>query len=439
VTVRWGKQTELAVRNFPISGEQVPIRLVNALALIKAEAAIVNAQLGVIPKAVGDAIRLAANEIIDGVIVDQFPVDIFQTGSGTSTNMNVNEVIAHRASEILDEDVHPNDHVNASQSSNDTFPSATRISSTLAIVSELIPALDVLGTSLHQQSLRHDRTVKMGRTHLMDAVPMTFGQELSAWAAAIEYAGTRMSGVLPRLSELPLGGTAVGTGLNSPRGFGAQLVDRLSARAGFHFIESANHFEAQASQDAVVETSGMLKVAAVSLNKIAGDLRLLASGPNGGLAEVRLRPLQAGSSIMPGKVNPVIPEVVQQVAAQVVGNDATVTFATAACSTLQLTTAMPVIARSLLSSITLLARAAQVFDKLCVRDLEVDAGRMLDYAMASPAIATAFAPLIGYEAAAALAADATKAGITVAELIATRYGDVDIGLLARPHATDDAD
>ena len=260
-------------------------------------------------------------------MADQFPVDVFQTGSGTSTNMNINEVIANRASEIAGEPIHPNDHVNAAQSSNDTFPSAARIAAVMQITLMLLPALQSLQQALVELSERHGDTVKMARTHLMDAVPITFGQEVSGWARSVELGTERLTAVLPRLAELPLGGTAVGTGLNAPEGFGAEVARRLTARTGCTFNEASNHFEAQSSQDAMVEAAAMLKVVALSLHKIAGDLRLLGSGPNGGLGELQLPALQAGSSIMPGKVNPVIPEMVQQVAAQVVGNDATITFA----------------------------------------------------------------------------------------------------------------
>ena len=294
-------------------------------------------------------------------MADQFPVDVFQTGSGTSTNMNMNEVIANRAAEILGDAVHPNDHVNASQSSNDTFPSAARVAAVLQLRATLLPALESLRASLLDLSSRHQETVKMARTHLMDAVPMTFGQEVSGWARAIELSSERVDAMLSRLAELPIGGTAVGTGLNAPRGFGSMVAQRLTARTGCTFTEATNHFEAQSSQDAMVEAGATLKVVALSLHKIAGDLRLLGSGPNGGLGEITLPALQAGSSIMPGKVNPVIPEMVQQVAAQVVGNDATMTFA-ATMSTLQLSTAMPITARSLLSSIHLLANAASLLD-----------------------------------------------------------------------------
>ena len=347
---------------------------------------------------------------------DQFPVDVFQTGSGTSTNMNLNEVIANRASELVGEAVHPNDHVNASQSSNDTFPSAARIAAMVQLTNALLPALDLLRRSLTDLSGQHADTVKMARTHLMDAVPMTFGQEVSGWAHSIALSSDRITAMLGRLAELPLGGTAVGTGLNAPAGFGSLVAERLSTRIGIVFTEAGNHFEAQSSQDVMVEAGATLKVVAMSLNKIAGDLRLLASGPNGGLGEITLPALQAGSSIMPGKVNPVIPEMVQQVAAQVVGNDATITFAST-MSTLQINTAMPVTARSLLSSIQLLASAATLLDTRCIRGIEVDEGRMRSNAEHSPAIVTALAPRIGYDAAARLVHQAQDQGVSLAELV----------------------
>ncbi|MEY2416925.1 MAG: fumarate hydratase, class [Ilumatobacteraceae bacterium] len=413
---RWGEQTQKAIDNFPVSGERIPQSMVEALAMIKAESAAVNTEVGIVTEPMGSAIRQAADEIVRGDMADQFPVDVFQTGSGTSTNMNMNEVIANRAAEILGDAVHPNDHVNASQSSNDTFPSAARVAAVLQLRATLLPALESLLASLLDLSNRHQETVKMARTHLMDAVPMTFGQEVSGWARAIELSSERVDAMLSRLAELPIGGTAVGTGLNAPRGFGSMVAQRLTARTGCNFTEAANHFEAQSSQDAMVEAGATLKVVALSLHKIAGDLRLLGSGPNGGLGEITLPALQAGSSIMPGKVNPVIPEMVQQVAAQVVGNDATITFA-ATMSTLQLSTAMPITARSLLSSIHLLANAASLLDGRCIRGIEVDRERMRRNAERSPAIVTALAPRIGYDAATKLVHQAEEQGVSLADLI----------------------
>ena len=436
-SVRWGAQTELAIANFPVSGIPVPRQLIEALAMIKAECAAANAEQGVLLVDVADAIIRAANEIMAGDMADQFPVDVFQTGSGTSTNMNMNEVLASRASEVLGRPVHPNDHVNASQSSNDTFPSAMRVSTALAIIRDLIPALDTLAASLCRVADDHHDTVKLARTHLMDATPMTFGQEVGGWRRAVELGSERLAAILPRLCELPIGGTAVGTGMNAPAGFGLLVTARLSARVGVQFVEAVNHFEAQSSQDAMVEASAVVRVVAISLNKIAGDLRLLASGPNGGLGEILLPALQAGSSMMPGKVNPVIPEMVQQVAAQVVGNDATVIFATASCATLQLTTAMPIIARSVLSSVSLLGRAASLLAERCIDGLQADRARMLHHAMASPALATIMAPKIGYDVAATLVHDAVERGIRVADLLAERgevlFTEADLLHMAWPH------
>ena len=431
----WGEQTALAVRNFPISGERMPRPIIEMIAMIKAEAAHVNVELKVMNKEMGGAIQLAANEIVSGQMADQFPIDVFQTGSGTSTNMNVNEVIAHRASELCGIAVHPNDHVNASQSSNDVFPSSIRIAALRLLVGELLPALVALATSLRELSERHRTTVKLSRTHLMDALPMTFGQEAGGWARGVELGVERLSGVLHRLGELPLGGTAVGTGLNAPAGFGALIVERLRARTGLSLTVAHDRFEAQSSQDVLVELSGLLKTVALTLHKIAGDLRLLSSGPDGGLAEIELPSLQAGSSIMPGKVNPVIPEVVQQVAAQVVGNDATITFA-ATLSTLQLNTAMPVMARSLMSSLTLLSTSVAQLDSRCIRGIEVHKERMRQLAEGSSALVTVLAPLVGYDAATELVKDARSSGQGIAEMARTMHiqglDDLDVLSLALP-------
>ena len=418
---RWGKETQLAIENFPVSGERIPPAMIEALAMIKAECAAVNGDLDVVPKPIAAAIRQAADEVVRGEMADQFPVDVFQTGSGTSTNMNMNEVLAHRASEILGEQVHPNDHVNASQSSNDTFPSAARIAAAVQLTTALLPALRSLRLSLNELSDRHLDTVKMARTHLMDAVPMTFGQEVSGWARSIELSTDRVNAVLQRLAELPLGGSAVGTGLNTPDRFGTLVAQRLTARTGFTFTEAINHFEAQSSQDVLVEAGATLKLVALAVHKIAGDLRLLGSGPYGGLGEITLPSLQAGSSIMPGKVNPVIPEMVQQVASQVTGNDATITFA-ATLSTLQINTAMPVAARSVLSSISILTNAAMLLDTRCIRGVEVDEARMRQNAERSPAIVTALAPQIGYDAATKLVRQAEQQGVSLAELLEKQQG-----------------
>ncbi|MFN8021286.1 MAG: class II fumarate hydratase [Acidimicrobiales bacterium] len=416
---RWGRQTDLAIANFPISGEPVPADVVRALGEIKYAAAVVNERHGSIDAELADAVMRAADEVADGEWADQFPVDVFQTGSGTSTNMNVNEVIAHRAGELLGRAVHPNDHVNRSQSSNDVFPSAIRLAAAALIVDEVVPALALLATELRALAARHRTTVKMGRTHLMDAVPMTFGQEVDGWARAIELGVVRVEAALDRVLELPIGGTAVGTGLNAPRGFGADVAAVLRDRTGLAVVEATDHVEAQSSHDALVELSGEVRTVALSLHKVAGDLRLLSSGPTGGLAELRLAELQAGSSIMPGKVNPVIPEAVQQVTAQIVGNDATITFA-ATLSTLQLSTAGPIVARATVSSLRLLAAAATVLRERCLGGLEVDTERMATYARRSPAVVTALAPVMGYDAAAALVHEASDSGRSIGELARER-------------------
>ncbi len=434
---RWGRQTQLALLNFPISGERMPRSMIRAIAMVKAEAAAVNLATGVLPSDLAGAIVTAADEVVAGAHRDQFPVDVFQTGSGTSTNMNVNEVIAHRASELAGRAVHPNDHVNASQSSNDVIPTAVRMAAADGIVNALVPALTGLHAALVDLADRHASTVALGRTHLMDAVPITFGQQVGGWARAVELGIERVRAVLPRLLELPLGGTAVGTGLNAPAGFGAEMAARLAARTGLELVEAMDHFEAQAHQDVFVETSGAVRVAAMSLHTIAMNVRLLGSGPTGGFGEVLVPELQAGSSIMPGKVNPVIAEVVQQVAAQVVGNDAAITFAAGTTSMLQLGTGLPVIARNLLSSIDVSATATTVFDEKCIRGLHVDADRMRRAASDSPALVTALAPRIGYDAAKRLVQLMHERRAPLSEVAAAEgvvgVEDLDLLALARPH------
>ncbi len=437
---RWGRQTQLAIDNFPISGEPMPRRVVEAIALIKAGAATVNVAFGVLDDVRAAAIAAAAEEIVGGAMMDQFPVDVFQTGSGTSTNMNVNEVVAHRAAELCGLDVHPNDHVNSSQSSNDVFPSAVRIATMQVLRGELQPALDVLHSTLVELAGAHQQTVKLGRTHLMDAVPMTFAQELGGWARGLTLASERLAAVEPRLAELPLGGTAIGTGLNAPPGFGAAIATWLAERTGLPLVEAVDHFEAQSAQDVLVELAGVCTTVALTLHKIAGDVRLLGSGPTGGFGEVRLPELQAGSSIMPGKVNPVLCEVVQQVAAQVVGNHATITFA-ATASNLQINTAMPVMAKATLSSVTLLANATAVFEARCVRGIDADKTRMRSLAAGSPALITAIAPIIGYDRACAVVHFMAERGVTLTEALAVirdtapntpQLAEVDLLELTRP-------
>jgi fumarate hydratase class II len=420
--IRWGEQTALAVKNFPISGEPMPVEVVHAIVAIKSAAATVNERHGVVESPVAAAIRQAAEEVLAGEMSDQFPVDVFQTGSGTSTNMNVNEVLANRASELAGRPVHPNDEVNASQSSNDVLPTAVRLVAATALAGDVLPALETLRRALDDLAARHHSTVKMGRTHLMDAAPLTFGQEVGGWARMVHLGMQRVRDVQPRLHELPLGGTAVGTGLNAPPGFGAEVAALLAERTGLPLVEASDHFEAQSAHDALLDVTSACRAVALSLHKIAGDLRLLGSGPRGGLAEVQLPALQPGSSIMPGKVNPVIPEVVQQVAAQLVGNDATVAFA-ATAGTLQLSTAIPVIARSVVSSVHLLAAAATVLAEKVVVGLTVDAERMRDLAERSAAVTTVLVPAIGYDAAARVAHRMTDDGLSLNEALVAEGHD----------------
>jgi fumarate hydratase class II len=396
---KWQAQTQRAVQNFPISGLQIERALISALASIKGGSAMVNARLKVIPKDVADAIHEAAAEVALGGWDDHFPVDVYQTGSGTSSNMNMNEVLATLASERVGRAVHPNDHVNASQSSNDVFPSAIHVAATSEISKELIPALEHLAKALRRKQRQFRSIVKAGRTHLMDATPVTLGQEFGGYAAAIEHGVERLRSILPRVGELPLGGTAVGTGINCPKGFARGVITRLAAELDLPLSEARDHFEAQGGRDALVEASGMCRVVAVSLNKIAFDLRLMSSGPRCGLAEIRLPDLQPGSSIMPGKVNPVVPEAVHQVVAQVIGNDAAVAWG-GAMGNLELNVMLPVIARNLLESIRLLARVSRTLADKCIAGIEADEERCLTYALSSPSIGTSLNPYIGYEAAA---------------------------------------
>jgi len=418
-TAKWRAQTQRAVANFPVSGEPVAPEVVHALARIKAAAARVNAQLGVIDAPTAQAVRAAALDVASGAYDEQFPVDVFQTGSGTSTNMNVNEVVATLASEALGHDVHPNDVVNAGQSSNDTFPTAVHVAAATGLVADLLPSMEELAATLRVLAGRHAETVKAGRTHLMDATPITFGQEVGGWATQVELGAERVRTALPRLAALPLGGTAVGTGVNATAGFAAAVVAELVEATGVPFTEARDHVEAQSARDSLVETSGQLRVVAVSLTKICNDLRLMNSGPMTGLAEIRLPDLQPGSSIMPGKVNPVVPEAVLQVCAQVVGNDATLAWA-GASGLFELNVMMPVMARNLLESIRLLAAACRLLAGKALTGLEVDAERMRAYAEASPAVATALTRYLGYEEAAAVAKQAQREGRPVADVVVER-------------------
>lgn len=396
---RWGAQSQRAVENFPISGTTVEQAIIVALARIKGAAARANGRLGLIPEDVAAAIANSAAEIAAGGHLDHFPVDVFQTGSGTSTNMNMNEVLANLAGEKLGREIRPNDEPNTSQSSNDTFPSAIHLAATEQFVVSLVPALDHLAATLRAKSAEFSAVVKSGRTHLMDATPVTLGQEFAGYAAAIEHGVERLQGCLPRLAEMPLGGTAVGTGLNAPAGFASSVIAAIGEELGLPLTEARDHFEAQGTADAFAEASGVLRVVAISLYKIANDLRWMSSGPRCGLGEIHLPDLQPGSSIMPGKVNPVVPEAVCQVVAQVVGNDAAVAFG-AAAGNFELNVMLPVIGRNLLESVRLLTTVSRALADKCVAGIVADVERCLQYALSSPSIVTALNPHIGYEAAA---------------------------------------
>jgi fumarate hydratase, class II len=412
---RWGAQTQRAVENFPVSGLRVERGLIGALASIKGAAAVVNLELGVLPEDVARAIHDSAAEVASGTWDAQFPVDVFQTGSGTSTNMNMNEVLAHLAGERLGRPVHPNDEVNASQSSNDVFPSAIHLAAVRETTVALLPSLDHLAGALGEQAERHAEVVKAGRTHLMDATPVTFGQELGGYAAQVTDAADRLRAALPRAGRLPLGGTAVGTGLNAPAGFGASVAARLESDLRLPLSEAPDHFAAQGARDELVGLSGDLRVLAVALVKIANDIRWMSSGPRTGLAEIRLPDLQPGSSIMPGKVNPVLPEAVTQVCAQVIGNDAAVAFAGSQGS-FELNTYLPVIARNLLESIRLLASVTRLFADRCVAGIEPDVERMRAYAEATPQVAAALNPRLGYERVAELVKESAATGRSIRTL-----------------------
>ncbi|HVM52843.1 MAG TPA: class II fumarate hydratase [Acidimicrobiales bacterium] len=416
---RWGASAQRAVENFPISGLTIDRALIAALAQIKGAAARSNAKLKVIDKRVADAIFAAAEEVADGRWDDHFPVDVYQTGSGTSSNTNINEVLANLASEKLGDKVHPNDHVNASQSSNDVFPSAIHVAAAVTITDELIPALEHLAASLRKKQRAFKKVVKSGRTHLMDATPVTLGQEFGGYAQSVELGIERLRATLPRVCELPLGGTAVGTGINAPKRFAPAAIALLAEMTGVPLTEARDHFEAQASRDALVECSGQLRTIAVSLYKCATDIRWMGSGPRTGLREIRIPDLQPGSSIMPGKVNPVIPEAVSQVVAQVIGNDAAVAFGGAA-GNFELNVMLPVIARNLLESIRLLANVSVVFADTCIDGIEANEDICKAYAESSPSIGTSLNPYIGYERAAEVIKESTKTGKSIRELVLKR-------------------
>ncbi|MFC7575863.1 class II fumarate hydratase [Klenkia terrae] len=386
-----------------------------------------NASLGVLPDDVAAAIGTAAAEVARGDWDDHFPIDVFQTGSGTSSNMNTNEVIATLASEASGLSVHPNDHVNASQSSNDVFPSAIHIATTRAVVVVLVPALEHLAASLERKATEFATVVKSGRTHLMDATPVTLGQEFGGYAAAIRYGVERLQASLPRIGELPLGGTAVGTGINTPPGFAAAIIERLATEMELPLTEARDHFEAQSSRDGLVEASGQLKTIAVGLVKICNDLRWMGSGPRTGLGEIALPDLQPGSSIMPGKVNPVLPEAAIQVAAQVIGNDAAVTFA-GTTGSFELNVTLPLMARNVLESIRLLANVSRLLADRCVDGITADVEQCRTYAESSPSIVTPLNKYIGYEEAAIVAKTSLKEQKTIRQVVVER-GYVEQGKL----------
>ena len=426
----WRAQTQRAVDNFPISGRGLENAQIRALGLLKAACAQVNKDSGKLDADKADAIIAAATEIAEGKHNDAFPIDVFQTGSGTSSNMNTNEVIASLAHQNGVE-IHPNDHVNMGQSSNDTFPTATHVAATEAAVNDLIPGLKVLHESLSKKAKEFADVVKAGRTHLMDATPVTLGQEFGGYARQIELAIERIEATLPRLGELAIGGTATGTGLNTSADFGAKVTEELKKLTGVAELKEAeNHFEAQAARDGLVEFSGAMRAVAVSLNKIANDLRMMGSGPLTGLAEIHLKDLQPGSSIMPGKVNPVIPEAVTMVAGQVVGNDAAVAFG-GAQGHFELNVFIPMMARNVLESARLLSNASRVFADKCINHIEANEERMKHFAESSTSIVTPLNSAIGYENAAKAAKHALHEKITVRQAV------IDLGFVDGENLTEE--
>jgi fumarate hydratase, class II len=429
-SAKWRAQTQRALENFPISGTPLESQHIRALAQIKRAAARVNAELGVLDADLAKAIEAAASEVAEGRYDDHFPIDVFQTGSGTSSNMNTNEVIATLATEASGQAVHPNDHVNASQSSNDVFPSSIHIAATNAVLTDLQPALAHLAEALERKSAEFADIVKSGRTHLMDATPVTLGQEFGGYAAQVRYGIERLEAVLPRVAELPLGGTAVGTGINTPPGFAQKVISELVAATGLPLSEARNHFEAQGAQDALVELSGQLRTIAVGLYKVANDIRWMGSGPRTGLAELALPDLQPGSSIMPGKVNPVLCEAMRQVVAQVVGNDAAVAFS-GSQGDFELNVMLPVMARNLLESIRLLSNVSRLFADRLVAGLVANSERCLEYAESSPSVVTPLNRYIGYENAAKVAKTALAERKTIRQVV------VEQGYVARGDLTEE--
>ncbi|WP_347343675.1 class II fumarate hydratase [Jatrophihabitans telluris] len=430
---KWRAQTQRAVENFPISGQPIERELIAGLALIKGAGARVRAQRGLLDPGKAEAIAAAAVEVARGEWDEQFPIDVFQTGSGTSSNMNTNEVLASLAADRLSAaageavSVHPNDDVNDPLSSNDQFPSAIHVAATKAVVVDLVPALQHLAAALEAKSSEFATVVKSGRTHLMDATPVTLGQEFSGYAAAVRYGVERLQSTLPRVAELPLGGTAVGTGINAPAGFAGEVIALIAAETGLPFTEARDHFEAQGARDGLVELSGALRTIAVSLNKIANDIRWMGSGPRTGLTELFLPDLQPGSSIMPGKVNPVLCEAVCQVVAQVIGNDAAVAWGGAA-GNFELNVMLPVIARNVLESVRLIGNVSRVFADRCVSGLQANVERCREYAESSPSIVTPLNHYVGYDEAAKIAKQALAERKTIRQVVIER-GHVESGAI----------
>jgi len=424
----YGAQTQRAVENFPISGAGLEPGQIVALARIKRAAALVNKELGIVTPEIADAIVWAADQVIAGAHFDEFPIDVYQTGSGTSSNMNANEVLASLATEKLGSTVHPNDHVNASQSSNDVFPTSVHVAVTGALINDLIPSLDHLAVSLEKKATEWAGVVKSGRTHLMDATPVTLGQEFGGYARQIRLAIERIHAALPRVAEVPLGGTAVGTGINTPKGFSQKVIAILAESTKLPITEALDHFEAQGARDGLVEASGALRVLAVSLIKISNDLRWMGSGPNTGLNEIHIPDLQPGSSIMPGKVNPVVPEAVIMVAARVMGNDSTIAWA-GASGNFELNVAIPVMGTALLESIRLLANVSRLLADTTIDGLHANVERARAMAESSPSIVTPLNKIIGYENAAKIAKHAVAQGMTI------RESAIDLGFVERGELT----
>jgi fumarate hydratase class II len=418
-TAKWGAQTQRAVENFPISGMRLERSLIEALARIKAAVAAVKRELGMMEPDLADAIAAAADAVARGDHDAQFPIDVFQTGSGTSSNMNMNEVLAALAGDHVGRRVHPNDDVNHPMSSNDMFPASIHVAATSGVVGDLVPALEHLAGSLEGKAVEFAGLVKSGRTHLMDATPVTLGQEFGGYAAQVRLGVERLRATLPRVAELPLGGTAVGTGINSPPGFGSRVIEEVARATGLPFTEARDHFEAQGARDGLVELSGQLRTIAVSLTKVANDLRWMGSGPRAGLGEINLPDLQPGSSIMPGKVNPVLPEATLMVCAQVVGNDAAVAWGGAA-GNFELNVMLPMIGRNVLESIRLLSAVSRLLADRCVDGITANVERMREYAESSPAIVTPLNAYLGYEEAAGIAKQALAERKTIRQVVLER-------------------